>query len=253
MAFARYAQYYDTIYKKKDYKKECTYLEQLFSRYSQNTVKTVLDLGCGTANHMIPLIEKGYKMTGIDASVQMLKIASQKLDHSNLKADLHRAKLQSFQLNRKFDATLCLFSVIDYVTSKKELVSVLKNIAKHMTKTSLFIFDFWNESAVNGYYSPERRNIFRINGKVLERSSTTKIYPSKRLCEVKYTCSLTQNGRLTRRDQERHVLRYFGIDEMQDYLKKAGLKAIDIHPFMNMNGKIKKNTWDVTMVSKKHN
>jgi len=128
---------------------------------------------------------------------------------------------------------------------------VLENITKHMKKTSLFIFDFWNESAVNGYYSPEKRNIFRVNGKVLERSSTTKIYPSKRLCEVRYTCSLKQDRRLVRHDQEKHVLRYFAIDEMAGYLEAAGLKAIDIHPFLNVDGKIKKNTWDVTMVAKK--
>ena len=214
-------------------------------------MRTILDLGCGTANHMIPLIKKGHILTGIDASAQMLKMAMQKLDYSNLKADLHRLKLQSFRLNRKFDVVLCLFSVIDYITPKKELLSVLKNIAKHMRNTSLFIFDFWNESAVEGYYSPSKRDLFKVNGKILERRSATKIYPSQNLCEVQYTCSLRQNGKLFGRDREKHLLRYFEIDEMQRYLSVAGLKAIDIHPFLNIGGKIKKNTWDITMVAKK--
>jgi len=119
MVFGQYAQYYDTIYKKKNYQEECAYLRKLFRKHSHNEVKTILDLGCGTANHMIPLIKKGHTLTGIDASPQMLKMATQKLDNSNLKADLHRAKLQSFHLGRKFDAVLCLFSVIDYITPKK--------------------------------------------------------------------------------------------------------------------------------------
>jgi len=208
-------------------------------------------LGCGTANHLISFIEKGYQVTGVDASVQMLKIASQKLNELNLKAELLNEKLQIYQLNRKFDAVLCLFSVIDYITQKRDLLLVLKNIARHMKRNSLFIFDFWNESAINDYYSPEKKNLFRVNGSVLERSSTTKIYPSKRLCEVRYTCSLKQSRRLAQRDQEKHVLRYFAIDEMQDYLKKAGLKTIDVHPFLNRHGKIKKSTWDVTMVAQK--
>jgi len=251
MVFGTYAQYYDTIYKKKDYERECLYLEGLFKKHSQNKVKTILDLGCGTASHMIPLIEKGYQVTGVDASTQMLKIASQKLEKLNLNAGLHKEKLQTFQLHNKFDAVLCLFSVIDYITPRKDLLLVLKNVAGHMKRTSLFIFDFWNESAVNDYYSPDKRNLFRTNGKILERSSTTKIYPSKRLCEVRYTCSLKQNRQLARCDQEKHVLRYFAIDEMQDYLKKAGLKAIDVHPFLNKGGTIKKNTWDVTIVAQK--
>ena len=251
MVFGWYAQYYDVIYKRKDYKKECMYLEGLFRKHSQRKVKTVLDLGCGTASHIIPFIEKGYKVTGVDASAQMLKLAVQKLGKLKLKAELSREKLRSFRLGRKFDVILCLFSVIDYITRRKSLLSALENIAGHMKKNSLFIFDFWNESAVNGQYSPRKTNLFKVNGKVFERSSITRIYPSKRICEVSYTCSLRQSGRLVRQDREKHVLRYFSTDEMRGYLEMAGLKMIDAHPFLNPNGKVRKNTWDVTMVAQR--
>jgi len=251
MVFAQYAQYYDVIYGNKDYKKECTYLEQLFQKFASKKTKTILDLGCGTANHMIPLLQRGYTMTGIDGSAQMLKIAAQKLDNFNLKGNLVKQKLQTFTLNQKFDVVLCMFSVIDYITQKKGLLSMLNNVAGHMKKGSLFIFDFWNESAVEGYYSPSKRDFFKVNGKILERRSTTKLYPSQNLCEVQYTCSLRQNGKLFERDREKHILRYFEIDEMQRYLSLAGLKAIDIHPFLNIGGKIKKNTWDITMIAQK--
>ena len=251
MVFGRYARYYDAIYKTKDYKGECVYLEKLFKKHAQNKIKAVLDLGCGTANYMVPFIQKGYHMTGVDASAQMLKLAAQKLDRLDLKADLILGKLQSFQLHRTFDAALCLFSVIDYITQKEELLSALRNIAGHMKKTSLFIFDFWNESAVNAHYSPTKRNLFQANGRVIERCSTTQIYPSKRLCEVRYRCTLKQDGQLVRRDREKHVLRYFSVEEMREYLKMAGLKAIDIHPFLRLNGKVRKNTWDVTIVAQR--
>ena len=251
MVFGSYAQYYDTIYKKKSYKKECVYLEGLFRKYLQGKVKTILDLGCGTANHMIPFIEKGYKLTGIDASSQMLKLAAQKLDRLSLKAELSREKLQLFRLDCKFDAVLCLFSVIDYITRRKDLLSALENIVGHMKKNSLFIFDFWNESAVEGYYSPRKTSLFKVDGKVFERSSITKIYPVKRICEVSYKCSLRQSGRLVRQDCEKHVLRYFSVDEMRDYLKTAGLKVVDVHPFLSPHGQVRKNTWDVTVVAQR--
>lgn len=251
MVFDGYAQYYDVIYRRKNYKKECVYLEKLFKKHAPRRVKTVLDLGCGTANHMVPFLEKGYKMTGVDASGQMLKLASQKLDKLNLRAELLKGKLQSFQLDHKFDTVICLFSVIDYITQKKALSLMLENVARHMKKTSLFIFDFWNESAVSGYYSPRKTNLFEFDGKTLERSSVTQVNSLKRLCEVNYTCSVRQNGKLLERNQEKHVLRYFSIDEMREHLKSVGLRAIDTHPFLNAQGKIKKNTWDVTMVAQK--
>lgn len=251
MVFGQYAKYYDVIYGRKSYRRECLYLERLFRRHAKRQVKTILDLGCGTANHMIPFLEKGYAVTGIDASGEMLKHAGQKLSRRDLKAELIRGKLQSFHLNKKFDTVLCLFSVINYLVREKDLSSTLENVVSNMKKTSVFIFDFWNKPAVEAYYTPRKKNIFAIDGMSLERRSKTKIYPRKSLCEVNYTCSLRRNGRLLERNQEKHVVRYFSVEEMAGYLKEAGLRPVDVHPFMNPKGKIKKNTWDVTMVAQK--
>ena len=74
-------------------------------------------MGCGTANHMIPLIKNGYSVTGVDASSQMLKIAREKLDRGGFKADLIKDSSQAFTINRKFDAIVCLFSVINYAAA----------------------------------------------------------------------------------------------------------------------------------------
>ena len=251
MIFNRYARYYDAIYRRKDYKKECAYLEKLFRRHARGAIKTVLDLGCGTANHMIPLIKKGYVMTGVDSSAPMLSIASKKLKALNLTADLHRNKLKAFRLARKFDAALCLFSVIDYVTQEKDIIPTLENIARHLKRGALFIFDFWNESAVNGHYSPKRANYYKANGNVLERRSATRIFPLKRLSEVRYTCTLSEQGRVIRRDRETHTLRYFAVDEMRALMEQAGFEVADAHPFLHSGGRIRKNTWDVTMVARK--
>ena len=251
MIFNRYALYYDAIYRRKDYKKECAYLEQLFRRYARGKVKTVLDLGCGTASHMIPFIKKGYAVTGVDSSAPMLNIASQKLRALNLTAQLHRNQLKAFRLNRKFDAALCLFSVMDYITQERDIIPTLKNIAGHLKRGALFIFDFWNESAVNSHFSPKKANYYKENGNVLERRSATKIFPLKRLSEVRYTCTLSDQGRVISRDRETHTLRYFAVDEMRAYLDKAGLEVIDAHPFLHSGGRIRKNTWDVTVVARK--
>lgn len=252
MTFGRYAQYYDAIYQSKAYAKECAYLERLLKKYSPRKVATVLDLGCGTANHMIPFLNKGYKAVGVDASARMLNIAAEKLKSLHLKARLEQGKLQSFRLGRKFDAVLCLFSVIDYLTKKADVAAMLENVSGHMKRGSVFVFDFWHACAVADNYSPRKVNVYRDNGRLIERRSATKVYPARRLCEVDYVCTVREKGRPVRRDKEKHVLRYFGIEEMHGYLHKAGMTAVDEHPFMDPGGTIRRDTWDVTMVAKKN-
>lgn len=251
MIFDQYAQYYDIFYKNKGYRKEILYLERLFRKYRKAKTRTVLDVGCGTANHMIPLIESGYKVTGVDASTQMLGIAREKLNQAGFKADLVKGSSQAFAIGRKFDAVICLFSVINYAAANGDILRTLKNICAHMGNNSIFIFDFWNANAVVDYYRPRKSAHFRKNGIDLERRSVTKLYPSQKRCEVNYTCILRQDGRVVRRDKEKHVLRYFSPEEMTDCLRKAGLKVVDMHPFLNFGGKIRKDSWDVTAVARK--
>ena len=142
MTFNQYAQYYDIFYQKKKYKKECDFIERLFSAYCLKRPRTILDLGCGTANHMIPLILRGYQLVGVDNSSQMLGIARDKITRLNLKGKLLKRKLQAFDLKAKFDAIICMFSVINYVVHKKEIVDTLANVVRHMNRKSVFMFDF---------------------------------------------------------------------------------------------------------------
>ena len=143
-----------------------------------------------------------------------------------------------------------MFSVIDYILKTDDLQKTLDNVARHMKSGSLFIFDFWNEEAV-AHYSPQRKKFFSINGHKIERISKTKIFPQKRLAEVNYVCRIKHRGRLMNSFREKHTVRYFSLSEMSGLLSKVGLEILSTHPFLNPQGKVRKNTWDITIVAKK--
>ena len=54
-----YAHHYDLIYSDKDYQAECDIVEDLARRHTDRNICTVLDLGCGTGGHAIPLTLRG--------------------------------------------------------------------------------------------------------------------------------------------------------------------------------------------------
>ncbi len=253
MIFRRYSLYYDLFYKRKNYQKECDFLEDLFKRYAPRRPKTILDLGCGTGGHVLPLSHRGYDLTGIDASDHMLKIAKNKCQKLKTGAKFYQRKLQAFYLKKRFDVIICMFSVIDYLARKNEFKRTLLNIMRHMRRDSLFIFDFWNADAVVKFYKPEKKKIFSLNGKTVERHSHTKVFPSRRLCRVDYICTIKQDKNILDRFKEKHVVRYFALSEITRLLEEAGLTVLGMHPFLNINGVIRKNTWDVTCVCKRQN
>ena len=72
--FGNYSRYYNLLYKDKDYSGETGFIHDLIQKHSP-AAKTILDLGCGTGRHDFLLAEKGYAITGVDMSEEMLLIA----------------------------------------------------------------------------------------------------------------------------------------------------------------------------------
>ena len=105
--FDRYAQFYDTLYAEKDYEAECDYLTALFAAWHGGPVQTVLDLGCGTGGHALPLARRGYQVTGVDRSATMLENARAKAGIAPVEFLL--GDVRTVDLNRTFDAAVATF------------------------------------------------------------------------------------------------------------------------------------------------
>ncbi len=130
--FKSYGKYYDIIYADKDYERECDFIEEIFLKYFETKPKTVLDIGCGTGGHSVPLAKRGYKVTGIDASESMISLAEEKARTAGVKADFQIVRLPKLQLNRKFDACVCMFAVIDYLIQNETIHDAISNIRRHL-------------------------------------------------------------------------------------------------------------------------
>jgi ubiquinone/menaquinone biosynthesis C-methylase UbiE len=74
--FGEYAKYYDLIYKDKDYRKEVDFIENIFKITYKP--KSILEIGCGTGSYTKMLLKRGYEVTAVDISDDMLKIARKK-------------------------------------------------------------------------------------------------------------------------------------------------------------------------------
>ena len=72
-----FAYLYDTLMKNVDYKKWTNQVEEIFKRHGKQP-KTIVDLACGTGGVTNILAERGYQITGVDISEDMLFVAREK-------------------------------------------------------------------------------------------------------------------------------------------------------------------------------
>ncbi|MCB0154272.1 MAG: class I SAM-dependent methyltransferase, partial [Anaerolineae bacterium] len=148
--FKRYAQVYDALYQDKDYQAECDFLEDIFRQYRSDTVTNVLDLGCGSGGHALALARRGYSISGVDQSPEMVDLARQKAAQAGLQSrlDFTVADIAAASLDKMYDAAICMFAVLNYQTTNQAIQSTLTNARRHLQPGGLFIFDFWYGPAV---------------------------------------------------------------------------------------------------------
>src|SRR5438128_9240335 len=93
-------------------------IDQEFVREFCQTPGRVLDLGCGTGRVAIPLAALGHRVTAVDLSEEMLRVAGAKATAAGVRLDRVRANIVALDAMRDvaFDSVICLFSTLGMVT-----------------------------------------------------------------------------------------------------------------------------------------
>ncbi len=103
--FDRYATRYDDEVFTKNTEVE---IEFIIEHTNTPPGGTILDLGCGTGRHSVPLAQHGFRVTGVDISEGMLEIAQQRAGEAGVSIDFIRTDATSFMRADSFDTVLCL-------------------------------------------------------------------------------------------------------------------------------------------------
>lgn len=133
------AQVYDLIYDLagKDYTAEADTLASQIREHHPDAV-TLLDVACGTGRHLAHL-RHSFEVAGLDLSESMLDQASRRLPD----VELVQGDMRAFDLDRRFDAVVCLFGSIGYMADEDELASAVRAMADHLAPGGVLVVDGW--------------------------------------------------------------------------------------------------------------
>jgi len=248
-----YSGYYDILYYNKDYEKECDYIEKLFRLFSTRKVVTVRDVACGTGRHAIAFADRGYDVHASDISEHMVKIARERFRQSPQASRLHLAvgDMRKLHGSRRFDAALCMFAALGYLSRTSDVLATLRAIRRRLNPRGLLVFDVWNGLAVLTVRPSITTKKIRRGGITLTRKATPKLDPLRNSCRVLYDISVTQQTGRMMRFQETHVMRYFYPQEIKDLLEFCGYDLLSLHPFLGIRRGVTSNDWNMTAVATK--
>src|SRR2546426_9940751 len=231
--YGRFARYYDIIYHNLvNYEGDVDFIEAVFRRYHVNP-RTILDLGCGTGNHDVPLARRGYRVTGIDRSRDMLSLARKKAAGLRARPRFVRADMRSFRLGRTFDVAVCMFGAFGYLLTERDALRSLRSIHAHLEPGGVFVFEFWHGPAARPSPFQTWTHIAK-KGIEIVRLDEARFDPRTGRLPVTFQFSVLVGGRVLDRFDEIHTIQTYTVRGMRDLLRRGGFDLLGTYAATNL-------------------
>jgi SAM-dependent methyltransferase len=183
----------------------------------------VLDLCCGTGQLAKVLIEKGYKLTGIDGSAKMLKYARINAPDARFIA----ADARTFKLPPVYDAVFSTFDALNHIMTIDELQKAFKNVNKCLVKGGIFIFDLTTK-----YHFETRMRTFNQFTEKPDYLFTFRGDYNEENKKGEFHCTLFQpEGKYWKRSDIILHQTWYPCEDVKSALEKAGFSGIRAHSF----------------------
>lgn len=216
--FTESAELYDAIYGAfKDYEAEAAAVATLI-RGVNPAARTVLDVACGTGEHVRLLRGRhGLLADGLDLDPALLGVARRKVTD----ARFVEADMGAFTLGRAYDAVICMFSSIGYLKTIERVTAALRCFRATANRDGVIIVEPWFPPGALRLGPGEVRRA--EHGAIrVARSSHVAVEGGVSILTFDYEIA---DATGIRHAKEVHELGLFTPEEMLACFREAGLEA----------------------------
>ena len=117
----------------------------------------VLDLACGPGRHSILFARRGFDVTGIDLSDNLLRVAETSARKEKLDIHFIKSDIRKVELSEKFDLVVNLFTSFGYFENDDDNFSIFRTASALLKPGGYFVFDFLNSTFLENNLIRETR------------------------------------------------------------------------------------------------
>lgn len=185
--------------------------------------KRLLDVACGTGKSFLPMLPRGWQVTGCDISPAMVELARGKAGE---RVTLTVADMLELPVFGEFDLVWALDDAVNYLLGPEELERALTGMRRNMAPTGLLLFDV-NELLAYRTFFAETSIVERDGRRLAWHGLAETDVPPSTICESRLEVSF-EDGRESP-PPVFHRQRHFTETEVIAALEGAGLECLDVY------------------------
>lgn len=193
----------------------------IFDTSKLNTESHLLDIMCGYGRHSVELAKRGVHVSAIDNLPDYVNEIKEMAVVQNLDIDCICADVLEVQIDKKFDAVICMGNSLQFF-NEEDTLRVLTNISGHIKPGGKFYINTWSltEIAVKNI---KEKSWSRIEDFLLISDCKILFYPTR--MEMN-SIIITDSGE---REEKIGIDYIFSINEMEAMLNKTGFQLKEIY------------------------
>ena len=199
-----------------------TLITNVFRRAS---VKSVLDMTCGTGAQTVGLFKAGFEVMGSDLSRGMLDIAREK--STGYPIDYFEADMRVVSLGR-FDGVISMYNAVGHLT-KDGLADTFRNAYQNLNDGGVYIFDIFNSDMM--YMTPDYEFIDavrEVGDTKYVRFSRSSYDAATGLLNIRQRMLVQRGREEPRQIPDDYTLQTYSADELRAMLEAAGFVDVAV-------------------------
>ena len=221
--YSNFARVYDSLMESVDRK---AWLEYIISLFGDAKIERVADCACGTGAVSIPLAKRGYKVTGLDASEEMLRIAAENARAERVNVPFVCQDMRRLALHRPADAVLAVCDGVNYLLQDVDAAAFFQSAWEAIKPGGGLFFD------VSTPYKLEHLLGSQFMGE--DRRDVTymwqnRYFPERQQVEMHLAIFVKEPDGRYRRIDEEQVQRAYQAEKLVALLQSIGF--VDVRVF----------------------
>ncbi|KIL50901.1 class I SAM-dependent methyltransferase [Jeotgalibacillus campisalis] len=186
----------------------------------------ILEAGSGTGRMLIPLLEEGLRVDGIDYSEEMLDSCREHCEKRGLSPQLYQGDLRDFSLPERYDAIIMPTGSFALLDSREAAEKALSLFYQHLNPGGRVIIDLYLPASFQeGEVTTTAFDLGNGEGITLEKKSVeTDWIHQQTVTYLKY--EKWSMGKLIDTELQQFTLRWYGLEEFIMLLERAGFKEV---------------------------